>query len=117
MQSMRLVSYAALSLVASSLVDWTAVHTDEVTFTLALILLLAISLGATFPRYAIATIALLGLPVCFMETMANYGFVRAPYAVSPGISWPALIALVPATLGTLAGIGMRNLFRRTPARA
>jgi len=117
MQSMRLVLYAALSFVASSFVDWTAVHTDEETFTLALILLLAISLGAAFPRYAIATIALLGLPVCVMETMANYGFVRAPYPVSPGISWPALIALVPATLGTLAGMGMRNLFRRTPVRA
>jgi hypothetical protein len=117
MQSMRLVVYSALSLLASSFVDWTAVHTDEETFTLALILLLAISLGAAFPRYAIATIALLGLPVCVMETLANYGFVRAPYPVSPGISWAALIALIPAALGTFAGIGMRNLFRGTPARA
>ena len=117
MQSMRLAVYAALLVLVSSFVDWTAVHTDEVTLTLALILLVAIPFGAAFPRYAVATIALLGLPVCVMETLANYGFVRAPYPVSPGISWPALIALIPAALGTFAGMGMRNLFRRTPARA
>ena len=117
MQSMRLSVYAVLSFLASSLVAWTAVHTDEETFTLALILLLAVSLGAAFPRYAIVTMALVGLPVCIMETLANYGFVRAPYPVSPGISWAALVALVPATLGALAGVGMRNLFRGTPARA
>jgi hypothetical protein len=114
---MRLLVYIALALLASSFVAWTAVHTDEETFTLAVIFLLALSLGAAFPRYAILTIVLLGLPVCIMETLANYGFVRAPYPVSPGISWAALIALVPAVLGTLAGIGMRNLFRGTPARA
>jgi hypothetical protein len=117
MQSMCLLLYAVVSFLASSLVAWTAVHTDEETFTLALILLLALLLGAAFPRYTIATVALVGLPVSVMETLANYGFVRAPYPVSPGISWAALIALVPATLGTLAGMGMRNLFRRTPARA
>lgn len=117
MQSMRLFVYAVVSFLACSFVAWTAVHTDEETFTLALILLLALSLGAAFPRCATATIVLLGLPVCIMETLANYGFVRAPYPVSPGISWPALIALVPAAPGTLAGVGMRNLFRRTPARA
>jgi hypothetical protein len=117
MQSMRLSAYAALSFLASWLVAWTAVHTDEETFTLALILLLGLALGAGFPRYAMRTVALLGLPVCVMETLANYGFVYAPYPVSPGVSWPALVALVPATLGTLAGKGMRNLFRRTPAGA
>lgn len=114
---MRSAVYAALSLLASSFVAWTAVHTDEETFTLALILLLALSLGAGFPGYAIATVALLGLPVCVMETLANYGFLRAPYPVSPGISWPALVALVPAAIGALAGMGMRNLFRGMPAGA
>jgi hypothetical protein len=117
MQSMRFSVYGVLSFLASWLVAWTAVHTDEETFTLALIFLLAVSLGAAFPRYALATVALVGFPVCVMETLANYGFVRAPYPVSPGVSWAALVALIPAALGTLAGIGMRNLFRRTPARA
>lgn len=114
---MRLSVYVALAFLASWLVAWTAVHTDEETFTLALVLLLALSLGAAFPRYATGTIALLGLPVCVMETLANYGFLHAPYPVSPGISWAALVALLPATVGTLAGVGMRNLFRRTPAGA
>jgi threonine/homoserine efflux transporter RhtA len=117
MQSMRLMVYALLVFAASAFVAWTGVHTDEETFTLALILVLALALGLAFPKYAAVTIAMLALPVSIMETLANYGFVHAPYPTAPGISWAALVALVPAILGALAGVWMRNLFRRTPAAA
>jgi hypothetical protein len=117
MQSMKDVVYALLVLAASAFVAWTAVHTDEETFTLAIILILALALGLAFPKYAVVTIVLLALPVSIMETLANYGFVHAPYPTSPGVSWAALVALVPAIVGALAGAWMRNLFRRTPAAA
>jgi hypothetical protein len=100
---MKRAVYIPCVLAASAFVAWTAVHTDEVTFTLALVLLLSFALGAAFPRHIPVTIAFLGLPVCLMETLANYGLVAAPYPVHPGISWPAMVALVPAVLGSVAG--------------
>ena len=117
MQSMKLMVYALLVLAVSAFVAWTAVHTDEETFTLGVILVLAFVPGLAFPKYVVVTIALLALPVSIMETLANYGFVHAPYPTAPGISWAALVALVPAALGALAGAWMRNLFRRMPAAA
>lgn len=117
MQSMKLMIYAPFALASSGFVAWTAVHTDEETFTLAVILVVALALGLAFPRFAPATVALAGLPVFFMETMANYGFVNAPYATSPGGSWAALVAVAPAALGAFAGAWMRHLFRSTTAAA
>lgn len=104
---MKLALYAPFALAASAFVAFTAVHTDEVTFTLGIILVLAFALGVPFPKQAPATIALLGLPVALMETLANYGFVHAPYPTRSGVSWAALIALIPAAIGTLAGAWTR----------
>ncbi len=103
------LAYWMAALCSAGFISFAHCHTDELPIVLGSVLILACLLGALSPRHFFATLLLTGTPMFLTETMVHYGLITAPYPPGSGIPFVALVALVPAVLGTAAGAGMRRL--------
>ena len=79
----------------------------EVQPAVLLFLVAGAGLGALAPRVAVPVGIVLGLGVPIMHAYMRLNHLPLPYAIDSYAS--AFIALIPATLGTLAGAGVRRL--------
>jgi hypothetical protein len=80
---------------------------EEVQPAVLLFLVSGAVLGALSPRFAVATGVLLGLGVPIVHAWVRLNHLPLPYPMDSYAS--AFIALIPATLGTLAGAWARRL--------
>jgi hypothetical protein len=80
---------------------------EEVQPAVLLFLLSGAVLGALSPRLAIPTGILLGLGVPIIHAWVRLNELTLPYAMDSYAS--SFIALIPATVGTLAGAWARRL--------
>jgi hypothetical protein len=81
-------------------------HAEEVQPAVALFLVAGIGLGALAPRVAFPIGVVLGLGVPIMHAWARVNHLPLPYAMNS--YWGSFLALIPATLGALAGAWVRG---------
>ncbi len=106
--------YLPCLIAAALFIAWCDIHTDEIPVVLGFVLIVCGALGLLWPQYFLISGLVVGLSMFVTETLVNFGALRAPYPAKSGFPWPALLALVPAMIGAVAGAGVR---RMTTARA
>jgi hypothetical protein len=115
LQSMK-VAYWVCVLVVAGFIGWTHDHTDEIPVVLGFVLILNTILGVMFPRRALVTGLLTGVPPFIVETLVHFAVIRAPYPAGAGLPWAALLGLIPALGGAFFGAAVRQLNETTGAR-
>jgi hypothetical protein len=85
-------------------------HAGEVQPAVALFLVAGAALGALAPRVSIPLGALLGLGVPIVGAWMRLRHL--PLAYETNSYWGGFLALIPATLGALAGAWMRRVAAR-----
>jgi hypothetical protein len=85
-------------------------HNDEVQAAVLVIVVGGFLIGAGWPAGAWRWALMLGLSILVGEWMApRLGWIARDVAPP---NWGALVALIPAFLGTYMGVGVRSLARR-----
>jgi hypothetical protein len=112
LQSMSKTYWLCLA-VAVLCIGFVDTHTDETPIILGILLILSGTLGLVFPKRFLATWLVTGFVPFVTESLVGVGVLHAPWPAGPGISWPSLVALVPALVGAGAGFGIRKLAART----
>jgi hypothetical protein len=88
-------------------------HNDEVQAAVLVLLVGGFTTGVIWPGGAWRWALILGLSILVGDTAApRLGLVALP--VQP-VNWGALVAMIPAFVGTYAGVGVRSLFAASTA--
>ena len=98
----------AIALVLASFAVSVDLHNDEVQAAVLVLLVSGFVLGAIWPSGAWRWALILGLSI-FVGDPIGVQLGAAPPWPETGINFGSLVALVPAFIGTYAGVGVRRL--------
>jgi hypothetical protein len=97
-----------LALVLAALTVYVDGHVDNTTIPATLLLVFGLMLGFVAPRGALGYAPILGLAIFTVHTLGPSLGYKPPYQPSPTVA-VTLLALIPAFLGTYAGVGLNRL--------
>lgn len=97
-----------LALILAALAVYVDGRVDNTTIPAGLLLIFGLILGFIAPRGALGYAPILGLAIFTVHALGPSLGYKPPYQPSPNVA-ATLLALIPAFLGTFAGVGMNRL--------
>ncbi|HLV81013.1 MAG TPA: hypothetical protein VKT32_12065 [Chthonomonadaceae bacterium] len=96
------------ALILAVLIVFVDGHVDNTTIPATLLLIFGLMLGFVAPKGALGVAPILGLAIFAAHTLGPSLGYKPPYQPSPTVA-ATLLALIPAFLGTYAGVGLNRL--------